>query len=188
MRLDPTTAAGVDSPMAATLALLDGRDPSRELLDLSQAAPPYPPAPEVVARVVEVARAPDGAAYTPVPGLPPLRRAIADDLSRDYAGSIAPADVVVTAGCNQAFGLVANALAGPGDEVIFVRYGFAVYEIAARRVGATPVIAPDDDYATDVDAILAAVTITARDGRVIYDGPWAGLWEALGAVQYPLAP
>ena len=65
MRLDPTTAAGIDSPMAAALALLADRDVSRdsELLDLSQAAPPYPPAPEVVARVVEVARSPDGAAY-----------------------------------------------------------------------------------------------------------------------------
>jgi aspartate/methionine/tyrosine aminotransferase len=120
VRLDPTTATGIDSPMAAALALLADRDVSRdrELLDLSQAAPPYPPAPEVVARVVEVARAPDGAAYTPVPGIPPLRRAIADELSRDYAGSVEPADVVVTAGCNQAFSLVANALAGPGDEVI----------------------------------------------------------------------
>jgi histidinol-phosphate aminotransferase len=37
-----------------------------------------------------------------------------------------------------------------------------VYEIAARRVGATPVIAPDTDYATDVDAILACVTDRTR--------------------------
>jgi histidinol-phosphate aminotransferase len=37
-----------------------------------------------------------------------------------------------------------------------------VYEIAARRVGAKPVIAPDADYATDVDAILAAVTERTR--------------------------
>ena len=54
--------------------------------------------------------------------------------------------------------LAAGAFAGPGDEVIYVHYGFAVYDIAARRAGATPVIAPDDDYATDVDAILACVT------------------------------
>ena len=52
---------------------------------------------------------------------------------------------------------------GPGDEVIYVRYGFAVYEIATRRIGATPVIAPDKDYATDVDAILACVTERTRD-------------------------
>ena len=49
-----------------------------------------------------------------------------------------------------------------GDEVIFVRYGFAVYEIAARRVGAVPVVAPDSDYATDVDAVLACVTDRTR--------------------------
>ena len=122
MRLDPTTAAGIDSPIGAALALLAERDISRDvehpLLDLSQAAPPYPPAPEVVERVVEVARAPDGATYTPVPGIPPLRAAIADELSRDHAGSVEPSDVVVTAGCNQAFALVADALAGPGDEMI----------------------------------------------------------------------
>ena len=43
-----------------------------------------------------------------------------------------------------------------------MRYGFAVYEIATRRVGAIPVVAPDTDYATDVDAILAAVTDRTR--------------------------
>jgi histidinol-phosphate aminotransferase len=58
--------------------------------------------------------------------------------------------------------IAAGTFAGPGDEVIYVRYGFAVYEIATRRVGATPVIALDDDYATDVDAILAAVTERTR--------------------------
>ncbi|RYD90295.1 MAG: aminotransferase class I/II-fold pyridoxal phosphate-dependent enzyme, partial [Sphingomonadales bacterium] len=36
------------------------------------------------------------------------------------------------------------------------------YDIAARRVGATPVVAPDKDYATDVDAILALVTERTR--------------------------
>ena len=36
--------------------------------------------------------------------------------------------------------------------------GFSVYGIATRRVGATPVVVDDHDYATDVDAILAAVT------------------------------
>ena len=58
--------------------------------------------------------------------------------------------------------LAAGAFAGPGDEVLYVRYGFSVYPIAARRVGATPVEAADRDYATDVDALLAAVTPSAR--------------------------
>ncbi len=69
-----------------------------------------------------------------------------------------PARIIYGNGSDEVLHLAAGAFAGPGDEVIFVRYGFAVYEIAARRVGAAPVIAPDNDYATDVDAILACVT------------------------------
>jgi histidinol-phosphate aminotransferase len=73
-----------------------------------------------------------------------------------------PARIIYGNGSDEVLHLAAGAFAGPGDEVIFVKYGFAVYEIAARRVGAEPVIAPDADYATDVDAILAAVTDKTR--------------------------
>jgi histidinol-phosphate aminotransferase len=75
---------------------------------------------------------------------------------------IDPARVMYGTGSDEVLHLIAGAYAGPGDEVIFVRYGFAVYEIATRRVGATPVVAPDHDYATDVDAILACVTDRTR--------------------------
>lgn len=73
-----------------------------------------------------------------------------------------PARVIHGTGSDEVLHLAAGAFAGPGDEVLFVRYGFAVYEIAARRVGATPVIAADRDYATDVDALLAAVSPRTR--------------------------
>ena len=73
-----------------------------------------------------------------------------------------PARVIQGNGSDEVLHLAAGAFAGPGDEVVFVKYGFAVYEIAARRVGAVPVVAPDRDYATDVDAILAAVTERTR--------------------------
>lgn len=73
-----------------------------------------------------------------------------------------PDRVIHGNGSDEVLHLAAGAFAGPGDEVIFVRYGFAVYEIAARRVGATPVVASDADYATDVDAILRCVTDRTR--------------------------
>jgi histidinol-phosphate aminotransferase len=85
-----------------------------------------------------------------------LREAIAERYGLD------PARVIYGTGSDEVLHLIAGAYAGPGDEVIFVRYGFAVYEIATRRVGATPVVAPDKDYATDVDAILASVTDRTR--------------------------
>ncbi|WP_066781588.1 histidinol-phosphate transaminase [Sphingomonas sp. CCH5-D11] len=73
-----------------------------------------------------------------------------------------PARIIYGNGSDEVLHLAAGAFAGPSDEAIYVNYGFAVYPIAIRRVGATPVIAPDQDYATDVDAILAAVTDRTR--------------------------
>ena len=97
----------------------------------------------------DLARYPDAGAAV-------LREAIAAHHDLD------PARVIYGTGSDEVLHLVAGAYAGPGDEVIQVRYGFAVYEIATRRVGATLVVADDRDYATDVDAILAAVTERTR--------------------------
>ena len=78
------------------------------------------------------------------------------------AHGLDPARIIYGNGSDEVLHLAAGAFSGPGDEVIFVRYGFAVYEIATRRTGATPVIAPDRDYATDIDAVLACVTPRTR--------------------------
>ncbi|MFK4004481.1 histidinol-phosphate transaminase [Qipengyuania sp. NPDC077563] len=75
---------------------------------------------------------------------------------------IDPARIVCGTGSDELLNLAAQAFAGPGDEVLYARYSFVVYEIAARRCGATPVEAPDVDYATDVDALLEAVTDRTR--------------------------
>lgn len=88
----------------------------------------------------------------PDAGAADLREALAAKHGLD------PARIIYGNGSDEVLHLAAGAFAGPGDEVIYVNYGFAVYPIATRRTGATPVIAPDKDYATDVDAILAVVT------------------------------
>lgn len=103
------------------------------------------------ARAAFLAATADMATY-PDPGATKLREAIGAKYGLD------PAQIIYGAGSDELLHIAASAYAGPGDEILYVRYGFAVYDIAARRVGATPVIAPDKDYATDVDALLAAVT------------------------------
>lgn len=70
--------------------------------------------------------------------------------------------IIYGTGSDEVLHLAAGAFAGPGDEILFPRYSFSVYPIATRRVGATPVVAPDADYATDVDALLAHVTDRTR--------------------------
>lgn len=103
------------------------------------------------ARAAFLAATADMATY-PDPSATKLREAIGAHHGLD------PAQIIYGTGSDELLHLAASAYAGPGDEVLYVRYGFSVYDIAARRVGATPVIAPDRDYATDVDALLAAVT------------------------------
>jgi histidinol-phosphate aminotransferase len=75
---------------------------------------------------------------------------------------IDPGRIVCGTGSDELLNLAAQAFAGPGDEVLFPRYSFAVYDIAARRCGATPVEAEDRDYAADVDTLLAALSERTR--------------------------
>jgi histidinol-phosphate aminotransferase len=98
----------------------------------------------------------NGPAEYPDPDATALRAAIAAQYGLD------PARVVCGTGSDELLNLAPQAFAGPGDEVIHVRYGFAVYDIATRRCGATPVVAPDRDFGTDVDALLAGVTERTR--------------------------
>ncbi|EQB33798.1 histidinol-phosphate transaminase [Sphingobium ummariense] len=107
------------------------------------------------ARAAFLAATADMATY-PDPSASLLREAIAAHHGLD------PARVIYGTGSDELLHLAASAYAGPGDEILYVRYGFSVYDIAARRVGATPVVAPDADYATDVDALLASVTEKTR--------------------------
>ena len=97
------------------------------------------------ARAALIAATADLATY-PDPGAAKMREAIAAVHGLD------PARVIYGTGSDELLHIAASAYAGPGDEILYVKYGFSVYDIAARRVGATPVIAPDKDYATDVDA------------------------------------
>ncbi len=65
-------------------------------------------------------------------------------------------------GSDEILHLLAQAYAGPGDEVLYPEHGFLVYPIVARAAGAVPVVAPERDRRVDVDALLAAVTERTR--------------------------
>lgn len=70
--------------------------------------------------------------------------------------------IICGTGSDEILHIAAGAYAGQGDEILYVRYGFSVYPLAAQRVGATPVESVDKDYATDVDALIAAITPRTR--------------------------
>ncbi|SCY26586.1 histidinol-phosphate transaminase [Microvirga guangxiensis] len=69
-----------------------------------------------------------------------------------------PNRIVCGAGSDELLSLVTYAYMGPGDEGLYSEHGFLVYRIAILAAGGTPVVAPEKDYRTDVDAILSRVT------------------------------
>jgi histidinol-phosphate aminotransferase len=78
-----------------------------------------------------------------------------------------PARIVVGGeGSGPLLTLLANAYLQPGDEVIFSRHAFLIYEIATLANSARPVIVDEKKTNTgikiDVDAMLAAVTPKTR--------------------------
>jgi histidinol-phosphate aminotransferase len=70
--------------------------------------------------------------------------------------------IVCGAGSDDLIHLLASAYAGPGDEVLYGKHGFAIYPIAAQTAGATPVPVPEKNLTFDVDATLARVTKKTR--------------------------
>jgi histidinol-phosphate aminotransferase len=66
-----------------------------------------------------------------------------------------PERIVCGTGSDELIALLCRAYAGPGDEVLYSQYGFVMYPIAALSAGAAPVAAPEKNYRTDVDALLA---------------------------------
>ncbi|EIE52521.1 histidinol-phosphate aminotransferase [Salipiger aestuarii] len=64
--------------------------------------------------------------------------------------------IICGVGSDEVLQFLAQAYAGPGDEVIHTEHGFAMYAILAQSVGATPVEVAERERVVCVDTILAA--------------------------------
>jgi len=120
LRLNPALAAVVEPPIAEAHGWVKGRafPPDKPLIDVAQAVPGYPPPQALTDHLAARIGEPAMARYTDIEGLPELREALAADIGDRYGRAVAAEQVLITAGCNQAFCLATLALAGAGDEVI----------------------------------------------------------------------
>jgi aspartate/methionine/tyrosine aminotransferase len=175
VRFNRWTVDATASPIETAFALLDRRARKRDLLDLSQAAPRFPAAPEVLDHVVATARDPHGGDYGPITGLPHLREAFAAELSTAYRGQVRPDHVVVTSGCNQAFCVVVSALAAPGDEVVLTLPYYFNHDMWLRTSGIAPVyLEPGPDLVPTPEAAEAVITERTRAIVVVTPGNPSG--------------
>ena len=154
-------AAAMNAPIAkpwinAINAYTPGKatsDDGRVLIKLSANENPLGCSPDATAAMAEarltLARYPD-----------PASNALREALGAHY--ELESDQIVCGTGSDELLNLIAMGYAGAGDDIIYVRYGFSVYDIAARKCAANVVVAPDRDYGTDVDALLALVTDRTR--------------------------
>jgi hypothetical protein len=105
------------------------------LIDLSQAVPGYPPHPDLLGWLGEAAASPACAGYGPIEGEAALRQAYAHHVAGLYRAGIAPGQVHITAGCNQAFVAALMTVAGPGDAVLMTNPCYFNHESTLAMLG-----------------------------------------------------
>ncbi|MBI4531128.1 MAG: pyridoxal phosphate-dependent aminotransferase [Candidatus Latescibacteria bacterium] len=136
----------------------------REIMHLEIGEPDYDTPRHIVEAGIDALRQ-GYTHYSPTPGLPELREAIARN-SREVRGiDTNPAHVVVTAGAKPVMFYVLLALAEPGVEVIYPNPGFPIYESMIRFTGATPVpmrLLEEKGYHPDMDDLGRKMTDRTR--------------------------
>ncbi|WP_416236602.1 pyridoxal phosphate-dependent aminotransferase [Thermomicrobium sp. 4228-Ro] len=143
----------------------------RSVIHLEIGEPDFDTPEHIVAAAIDALRSGD-THYTPAAGLPELRAAIAEEVSRTRGIPVDPDQVVVTPGGKPIMFFTILALAEDGGEVIYPDPGFPIYESVIRFAGATPVPLPlreELGFAFDPDELRRLVT--ARTRLVIVNSP-----------------
>jgi aspartate aminotransferase len=110
--------------------------------------------------------------YGPSAGLPDLRQAIAEDVSRSRGVRVTSDEVVVVPGGKPIIFFTLLALADVGDEIIYPNPGFPIYESMIHYLGAKAVpirLREERDFSFDVNEL--ASLITDRTRLIILNSP-----------------
>lgn len=109
--------------------------------------------------------------YTPAPGLPAAREAVAASLNRRFGTSYATGDVYLTCGAAASLSISFHTLVNPGDEVIVIAPYFPEYRVWIETAGATcvEVMADPETFQIDVPAVAAA--INERTKAIVINSP-----------------
>ena len=133
----------------------------RDVIGFGAGEPDFPTPPHIVEAAAEACRNPRFHKYTPTPGLPELRSAIADKTKRDSGYDVAAEQVLVTNGGKQAVYNTFATLLDPGDEALLPAPYWTTYPEAIALAGGTPVAVETSEetgYLATVEQLEAART------------------------------
>lgn len=141
-----------------------------EAVNLGQGFPDFGWPGDVVARAAE-ALISGSNQYAPMPGLPELRRVVADHYRVHQGMATEAGDVVVTSGATEALAASLMALIEPGDEVLLFQPLYDAYVPQVLRSGGVPrfVRLTPPDWRISEEALAAA--FTPKTKLVVFNNP-----------------
>jgi methionine aminotransferase len=133
-------------------------------INLSQGFPEFQPPPALIEAIHQASLAGKNQ-YTPMPGTPELRHAIANKELQIHGHSVnADSEITVTPGATAGLYTAIQALVRPGDEAIIVEPAYDSYRPAIELAGGICVAVKYnlDDFSFPWDAFTAAITSKTR--------------------------
>jgi aspartate aminotransferase len=133
----------------------------RPVIGFGAGEPDFATPDAIVEAAVQAARDPKNHRYSPTPGLPELRAAIATKTARDSGYAVAAGQVLVTNGGKQAVYQTFATLLDPGDEVLLPAPYWTTYPEAIALAGGVPVAVRTDEssgFRVSVEQLEAART------------------------------
>lgn len=136
---------------------------------------PSIPAPEAVRASIERSLAefaPEELhGYTPAPGLPEVRAAVAGSINRRFGTAYNASRVFMTVGAAASISCTLHALTSPGDEVIVISPYFPEYKVWIETCGCACVEAPAQPYTFRLSVGSIMKAITPRTAAIIVNSP-----------------
>ncbi|HUS62098.1 MAG TPA: pyridoxal phosphate-dependent aminotransferase [Acidimicrobiales bacterium] len=132
-----------------------------DVINFGAGEPDFPTPQAVVDAAAAACADPKNHKYSPTPGLPELREAIAVKTKRDSGWEVDAAQVMVTNGGKQAVYNTFATLLDPGDEVIVPAPYWTTYPEAIALAGGVMMAVPTDEstgFKVTVDQLEAALT------------------------------
>jgi aspartate/methionine/tyrosine aminotransferase len=137
----------------------------RDVIGFGAGEPDFPTPAAIVEAAAKACHDPAMHRYTPTPGLPTLRQAIADKTKRDSGFEVQAAQVLITNGGKQAVYEAFATLIDPGDEVILPAPYWTTYPESIKLAGGVPVVVSTtaaSGYLATVEQLEAARTPTTK--------------------------
>ena len=143
----------------------------RDIINLGIGQPDFKTPDHIVEAAIKALR--DGHhGYTPAPGIPELREAVAADIVKNRGVEVDPHQVLVVPGAKVTMFFAILMFGEAGAEILYPNPGFPIYESVIEFSGAQAIPIPlleDRDFSFNADSVLSQ--ITPRTRLVILNSP-----------------